>query len=377
MNIRLLSTLGLACGLLMPAAQAVEFDPGGDLRAGFFARYRDDRDGSDDTLEDLRARIRLGLLTTFSDQVSAKVRVAGRYASKNNHNFSKFFQEIPASDGLRLGDSTVDELYVRYQPDHRWDLRLGRMQTKFELMGIPRKSLTRNDSPNTDITWTDGLFVKYHAASGWNVYTILQRSTDDGPTTVRRKPLGFEESASHVTYYLGTEKIDKHATLVQRGFDITYIPDSLQKDGTASGRIENYTGISGKLAAQWPLQSLADKLLVGGELAWAPKTPTEEAVKTGTSGDADGYAFQLSANLLDIRPGHSFGMVYMRSEGGWLLSADIGSNQHLLEGRYKWQINKQQKLEFRLRERDDLEKQNGAKDKRKDLDYYLRYTVKF
>jgi hypothetical protein len=36
-------------------------------------------------------------------------------------------------------------------------------------------------------------------------------------------------------------------------------------------------------------------------------------------------------------------------------------------------------MEFfdQLRERDDLEKQNGARDKRKDLDYYLCYTIKF
>jgi hypothetical protein len=367
----------LAGATILCPAYAVDYTPTGDIRVGLFGRDRDDRDSTSDTRNELRARLRFGVDTVFSENVRARLRFAGRYSSREDIHEFTVTQSIQESDGLRLGDSTIDELYVRIQPDSHWDIRAGRMQTKFELVGIPRKSLTRNDSPNTDITWTDGIHAKYHDDNGWDYHGILQRSVDDGPTTVRRSPLAFTEDASHITYYFGMEEIDKKARIVQRGFDITYIPDSLRKDGTESGRIRDYYGISGKIAAQFPLQSLADHLLLGGEIAWAPETPTETTVKTGTSGDSNGYAFQTSINLMDIRPGHSFGLVYVRAEGGWLLSADVGNNQHLLEGRYKWQISRSQKLEIRLRERDDLDKLAGSSQKRKDLDYYVRYTWKF
>ena len=37
------------------------------------------------------------------------------------------------------GDSTIDELYLRYKPGN-WDVKVGRMQTSFELEGIAKKS---------------------------------------------------------------------------------------------------------------------------------------------------------------------------------------------------------------------------------------------
>ena len=47
---------------------------------------------------------------------AATIRLAGRYATRDNHPHFKFFESIPDTDSLRSGDSTVDELFLRYTP---------------------------------------------------------------------------------------------------------------------------------------------------------------------------------------------------------------------------------------------------------------------
>lgn len=356
--------------------RALEFT--GDLRFGLFGLERDDRNGSTSSNEDWRMRIRPGVSANISDTVSAKLRFAGRYTSDDvNDNHSKFFEAIPASDGLRFGDSTIDELHVRIKPDQQWAVTVGRMQTKFELEGVAKKSLSRNDSPNVDITWTDGVLLQYTTTAGTNYYTILQRSADEGPTTVRRAPLAFTEDASHVTYYFGMEKKDKKGLVAQRGWDITYIPDSLRKDGTATGRIEDYYGVAGRLALQWPISEGPMRFMWAGEAGYAPNTPTEAALRIGGTDDASGLAFQTSANIIDFAPGHSFGLVYGQAHGGWLLSPDFPNNMTLIEGRYGWRFTKDQIIELRLRQREDYEQLTTATRERTDTDYYVRYTVRF
>lgn len=378
---RTLLALMAVSAIVATAVHAEETPPveiTGDLRLGLYGLERDDRDTSSSSNEDWRMRIRPGVSARFSDSVSGKLRFAGRYTTDDvNDNHFELFEAIPSADGLRFGDATVDELYVRMQPDPRWHVMLGRMQTKFELDGVAKKSLSRNDSPNVDITWTDGLLLQYQGATGTNYYTILQRSTDEGPTTVRRAPLAFTENGSHTTYYFGMDKKDKKGLIAQRAWDITYIPDALRKDGTAAGRIEDYYGIAGRLALQWPMGASGMRFMWAGEAAYAPNTPTEAALRIGGTDDAGGFAFQTSANFIDFAPGHSFGLVYGEADGGWLLSPDFPNNMTLIEGRYGWRFLKDQILELRLRQREDAEQLTTAVQKRTDTDYYVRYTVKF
>jgi hypothetical protein len=219
--------------------------------------------------------------------------------------------------------------------------------------------------------------VKYTIPSGWDLHAILQRSTDEGPTTVRRSPLNFEEEDSHITYYLGAEKKDKNKTIVQKGFDITHIPDALQRDGNATGSIEDYTAVSSRLAMQWPLGKSGTKFLWGNEVGYAFNTPRKSAISTGGEKDTSGLAFQTTFNFIDIWPKHSVGIVYAQTHGGWLISGDFPNNQELVETRYKWQVTKNQKLEARIRNREDIDKRTNAERKRREWDYYLRYTIKF
>ena len=115
---RWLPTAGLGSSLLAAVAFAdiplsPQFHFIGDLRGGY---YSADRDGSSEQQDRLIARIRGGLKWTPSERLAATIRLAGRYATRDNHPHFKFFESIPDTDGLRSGDSTVDELFLRYTP---------------------------------------------------------------------------------------------------------------------------------------------------------------------------------------------------------------------------------------------------------------------
>lgn len=370
--------LCVSCGMAPVLASAAEFTVTGDVRVGLYGRERLDRDGSHKHRDEVRLRLRPGMKVKFNNQWEGKIRAAGRYTTHESNNFKvKLFEAITAGDGLRMGDTSLDELYLGYRPGQNWHLKLGRMQTKFELEGVGKKSLTRNDSPNTDISWTDGLYVRYRADNSWNYYGILQRSTNEGPTTVRRAPLNFEDDASHITYYFGAESKDKKGRFAQRGVDLTYIPQALLRDGRTGGRIEDYYALSGRLALRWPLGRSGTTLIWAGELGYAPNTSTKAAIKLPGEGDASGMAMQTTLNLVNFYPHHSIGLIYARAGGGWLLSPDFGNNQQLVEVRYKWQVAKNHRIEARLRQREDLIQRVETVRKRRGRDYYLRYTYKF
>lgn len=376
---------GLLIGLLacLPAlqAQAVSFDWYGDVRTGYYAKERDKRDDSTSSKNEWRLRIRPGLSAKFNDQWSANIRAAGRYSTKNapgDLTHTKFFTSVPTTDGLRLGDATLDELFVSYQASDHQQIKVGRMQTKFELDGVAKKSLDRNDSPNTDITWTDGVYFAFGKNDSWKNHVIFQYQGKDGPTTVRRKPLDFTDNGTRVTYFFATENKQVSGPFVQRGFDLSYLPASLCIDGTSScNNREDYIGLVGRAAMQWPLGSGGIKFLLGTELGYAPNTQLKTTAGTGTSGDADGLAGQLTLNIVDFAPQHSFGLVFGRVGAGWLLSPDFRNNNTLIEGRYVWKITKTLKMAIRLRQREDLEMLVGETRKQVDRDLYARVTYKF
>ncbi len=379
---RMVKTLVVACALSAPATllAAIPLNDAvsviGDARTGFYTLQRDDRDGSDSVKNEWRLRLRVGLQAAISDSLTARVRFAGRYTTHESSGDPEFdfYQGItPGKDGLKMGQSTLDEIWLNYAAE-RWSLRAGRMQTKFELTGVAKKSLDRNDSPNTDIAWTDGLYFKYKAGNGWNTHAIVQYNYAEGATQVRRGPLKFSDDDSRISYFAAMEKLDKKATIVQQGVDITWLPAALP--GSA-GNPDDYVAFVGRMAAQWPMGTDGMKFLLGGELGFAPMTPAKSAVKLAGSGDTGGMAGQMTFNFIDIVPQHSVGVVLARADAGWLLSPDFKSNQYLAETRYRWNLAKKQRIEVRVRYRTDIEQEVGVLQKRKDKDLYARYTVKF
>lgn len=359
-----------------PTDNSVKFS--GDVRVGYFSNDRDDRNGSHDTTDEFRLRVRAGAGFKLTNTLSAKARFAGRYSTDDrNHPHFELFKAIPAGDGLRRGDSTLDELYLAYQPDANWKIKLGRFQTKFELDGVAKKSLDRANSGNTDITWVDGVHAQYKASNGWKVHAILQHNSDEGSTEVRRGPLNFSEDGSRVSAFFALENKQKWGPVVQRAIDVTYLPDALRVDGTASGRIDDYWALVGRASAKWPLGHSGMKFQLSGELGYAANRQTRQAARTGNSGKAGGTATQVSFNFVDIIPKHSVALVLGRVEAGWLLSPDFRNNNTLIETRYVWKMDKKSKLAIRLRQREDLDDINGAQEDRVDTDFYVRYTHKF
>ncbi|MDZ4297247.1 MAG: hypothetical protein U0998_03290 [Moraxellaceae bacterium] len=355
------------------SADTVSFS--GDVRLGYFSSERDDRDGSKSDQDDARIRLRAGLGWQISDSFFAKARLATRYSSAGNKSQFKFFHSIPLNDGLAFGDTGLDELYLRYQPNKIWSVAIGRLQTKAELEGVAKKSLSRNDSPNTDISWTDGVQLQ-HSRAGWISQLIVQANRDEGATTVRRSPLAFTEERSHLSYYAAIEKKQKQGLWLQRGVDFTYLPKSLRQDGNIDGRIKDYAAVSTRLSMQWPLAN-GMRWVWANELGYAANTPSNATLRLADSGNSDGGAWQTSINLMEIAEKHGIALVYGRIGGGWLLSPDFGNNQELIELRYQWRLSDSQSIEARLRQREDLAERTDANQKRNDIDSYLRYTLRF
>ncbi len=370
-------TVSGVCVALAGTAQAVEADFSGDVRTGFFSQHRHDRNGTSDTTDEFRLRLRAGVGIALSEQWQAKIRFAGRYSTDDrNHNHFEIFSQIPADDGLRRGDSTLDEIYLEHRPNAAWGVRVGRFQSKAELVGVAKKSLDRNDSPNTDITWTDGIQVTHKAENGWATTLIAQYNYRNGPTQVRRGQLNFGDDDSRVSYFAGFENTRPLGPIVQRAIDITFLPEALHSRGIGASTVENYWGLVGRLAAQWPMAG-SMKFMLAGELGYAPNTPQRRATRTGSSGDADGLAAQVSFNLINFVPQHSVALVLGRAGDGWLISPDFAENGNLAEVRYQWAFAKNQSVEARLRHREDIRQRTGSVDKREDVDYYVRYNYRF
>jgi len=372
-------------GLISPSLSAAEESSPADnikffadARVGFFENFREDRNGSERTTNTLRYRLRAGVLAPLNTQWSFKTRFAGRYSDEDNEKrHTKIYDTITSSDGLALGQGTLDTIsFIFKEGSHK--AVIGRFQTSFELDGVAKKSLDRNTSPNTDINWIDGVYYTYAAQNKWKHHAIVQYNNKDGSSEVRRGPLDFTPSSSRQSYFYSFDRKDKKDHLPRMGVDLNYLPDALCKDGTSTcAQREDYVAIVGRLAAQWNMNEDGRKFMLSTELGYAPNTPLNTTMSTGTSGDTDGFARQVSFNIVNLFQGHSIGLVLAEVDAGYLIAPDFRNNNSLQEFRYKWQINKKQKLEARIREREDLIVPTGSTKSRVDTDFYVRFSHKF
>ncbi len=192
---------------------------------------------------------------------------------------------------------------------------------------------------------------------------------------MRRAPLDFDASGARHTLFIAFENTDEWRSVVQRALDVSYLPDSLLVDGDRGGRREDYWGVVGRLAARWPCRSEGLRVRAGAEIGYAPETPTAEAVDLADS--VDGLAWQGSASLMDLRPGHSLGLNYGRTGAGWLLSPQFRPNERLLEIRYAGHLPGIPRLEARIRWRKELEQRLAAGRRREEIDFFVRATWRF
>ncbi len=355
--------------LAVAAADSQSLATGGDFRFGYYGSETDRRDGTHSSDRSGRARLRYGFKAPLNDYWSGQLRFAGRYATDQTGTGFAF---VDYNNARSFGQSTFDIAQLRYRTADL-DIRFGRLQTKFELEGVAKKSLDRNDSPNMDIDFTDGIAVTRNGVSGWDSHFILQHNPAQGSTNVTRGPLDFAAPGTAATVFFALEKKDKSGPWRQRGIDLTYIPNALIYDG--SNRAD-YIGLVGRAARQWFLAG-GSKFLLGMEAGYAPTTPQKSEINTGGTERAGGLAWQTSFNWSSFAPRHSLGLVLGEAQGGWLLSPDFPNNTRLVELRHRYRINKHMRLESRIRNRVEIEKQTTAVGKNDGGDFYMRFTWKF
>ena len=350
----------------------------GDLRPIYDYFDLEARDGGTVSDDVFGARLRIGAEWGITKQVHIGTRLAGRCFVDDCDLEFVMESATPASNGLEDGQFTLDQLYVHGFKKERFDLAAGRLQTRFVLRGgVYGKSLDRNDSNNVNVTWTDGIHATYRGFYGWASHFVLQRNARDGTGSIRRGLLDFDDSGARNTYFLGFENIERWGPVVQRALDVSYLPDSLLKDGDPDGRREDYWGLVGRLTVRWPQRSEGPRLRAGMEVGYAPERPTAEAVDLDGSGDVDGLAWDVVVSAMGFAPGHSIGLNYGRTGPAWFLSPQFRPNEELIEIRYQWRPARLPLLEFRVRRRQDLDQLVGTLQKGNVLDGYVRLTWEF
>ncbi len=376
--VRALLIVILSIPVLAPVAIAGDDSSpayGADLRAGLFASEREGRYGERQNDSRAEARLRVWLQNGFADDWWFRTRLAGRTSTAGN-DFGLVFDRYRASPtGTSAGEVHVDEFYLGRGvagSDHQW--RLGRFQTAMNLPVVAGKSLDRNDSSNVGIGWTDGFHWQARIGDAWQSHLIGQFNHRRGAGNTVRPPLDFSHSGSRLGGYFALEATDHPGPLVMRVFSVNWIPDALAVEGRESERRKDYVTATVKTAAAWPVGEHGTRLLVAGELGRAFNRPSSEVLSLPEGQSVSGNAYQLSANLFDIRPGHHLGAVYGRAGAGWLTSNDYRNNDELFEIRYQRRFRPDLSVEIRYRWRRELERRIGAGRLQVDEDVYARIT---
>jgi len=346
-----------------------------DVRVGYFESEIDERNATSRSEDIIGSRWRFRTEVELNQHLRTVGRIAGRCSNDECSPNLVLEDSIPTTSGMSDGDITLDEAYLHWFRLERFDLALGRMQTKFVARGgVFAKSLDRNDSNNINVNWTDGLHATFRGRNGWVPNLILQHNSPDGATNVRRGPLDFDDSGARISYFFGIESRKRTPLFLQRGVDISYLPKSLLKDGLLSGRREDYYGIVVRTANRWPERDEGIRLRVAAELGYAPETQTRTAAGLAGDGDVDGLAWYVVLSLMDFKAKHSIGVNYGEVGAGWLLSPQFRQNESLAEIRYQWRKSRQLAFDFRIRQRKELEQPALTTGRREELDFFLRFT---
>jgi len=349
----------------------------GDARPIFDALYEESRDGTTefDAAPGVRARIGAGF--GVAKNLSLGTRIAGTgFVGTFNPNFILPGNDLDNSE-LETGTFTFDQLYLLWQRKERFSFAVGRLQTRFQLLGgVYAKSLDRNNSHNWRVNFTDGIQATFHTG-GWTSSFVLQVNPRSGPSGVRRNPLDFDDDGARNTYFVGFNNTERRGTVVQRAFDISYLPASLLKGGDPDGRRTDYWGFVGRLMFVWPPEKEGLRLRAGIEMGYAPETPTYEAKSLAGSGDVNGFAWNVVISAMEFAPGHNIGLNYARTGAGWLISPQYRPNHELIEIRWQWLTWKIPLLETRIRRRTELDRQVGTARRRAQWDLFIRATYRF
>ena len=328
--------------------------------------------------DSIRARWRIRSTWGIAEGFRGVARVAGLCSSDECKPDFVLQPNTSTSTTMEDGQITIDEFFLQRFRTDRFNVAIGRMQTKFVARGgVFSKSLTQNNSNNLRVNWTDGLHATFKAKNNWESHMVLQYNSEDGPSNVRRDPLDFSDDGSRVSYLFGVENLQEKHRLVQRAFSIIYLPSALLVSGQPDGPLEDYLAVVACAAARWPVRSERWRIRLSGEVGYAPNTPTKAAAGITGTGGADGLAWNITASVVDFAPHHSIGINYAQTGAGWLVSPQYTDNQRLIEIRYMWRPTDRIVLDIRSRLREELQQTLVEDPGRDPFDFYIRFTWRF
>ncbi len=146
----------------------------GDLRVGYAAAGNDFQDVTLGELGALRARWRIRSTWGIAGNLRGVIRLAGICSTESCAPDFVLQPDIPTSTSLDDGQITIDSLFLHWFQSDRFDVAVGRMETKFVARGgVYSKSLDRNNSNNLRINWTDGIHSTFKARNGWESHIVL------------------------------------------------------------------------------------------------------------------------------------------------------------------------------------------------------------
>ena len=348
----------------------------GQIRTGYYFIETRNNAGGITTTPEWRLRARLGITYRFNEQLNFTARLAGRYSTVQE-SFEFWYQPYAASPGgLRLGQTAFDIFYLQWDDGKRWMMQAGRMQHGFNLKGILAKGLDRYHSPNVSIAWADGMWLRYLFHNDWYIHGIFQFNHSKGSTSLFSPPLYFNEPGSRISYFLGIEGRETTGIWNQRELSITLIPSSFRN---GENELSNYWALTGRLGINVPLDIPFMDVMIAGAAGYAPTTPAKRQLNLSnvTLKTEDAFAFQASINFQNIFGPHNFGILYGRTDPGWLLAPSFRNNTNTLEVRHQYRFNRRLSSEIRYRIRNQLYIPLDAMNKRKDYDLYARITYRF
>lgn len=348
----------------------------GDIRAGYFGLMGENRDGSEVDIHEIRNRSRIGIRYTPDDRMTIQVRYAYRITSRDLQLDPGLHTTAPGNGGLKLGEAAFDEVYLQYLFSNRLTAKIGRFQTGYGLGGVISNAIIRNDSPNTDVGWTDGLLLVFKPDPMWSADLILQWHHKNAPSNTFRYPLEIDGAGTPFTFFSSVKRTFEDKTIRFTGFDITYSPDALIR--SVDGSRGDYLAASVKTQMGWSLPANRT-LLWGSELAYSFIRPDETVtgLNNQTGEKAGGLGFQTNLSIIDLFDNHNLGFIGAVLQPSLLTSADYWNNLLLLEVRHTYRFNHRLSAETRLRYRGDHKTLSDADQKRWQIFPYARLTYRF
>jgi|GEM_PF-4253510 len=362
---------------MVPSAQAWELS--GDFRTLIRTTdWRDTREGLSESLSASGARLRLRLRRDISDQCRFQTRLAA--TALDNGNDFDFYVRAHRDFGTTVnpGTATFDEFFVQCSSgDGASEWRLGRMQSNLDSIQMATRSFDRSQASALNIGWTDAIAYRRNFGSGWYGEGLLQYNSRDGNGQTFRGPIRFDDSDARIGFFGVVGSDAEVGPWLMRALSLTIYPDALAPAGFQSTERDDYVMIALKLGAGWDLGDARRRLIAIGEIAHAPNTPMKSTLGLPGDGDADGWGWQIGADIEDIIPRNTVGLNYGQSDGGMLISNDFRQNNELFEFRWQYQVTSALRFELRYRWRRELEKRIGASQLQRDRDVRLRATYWF